>query len=118
MKKELIVNLIKEVNSKLKNKTISGMLVEKANSYHTEGLSESEIFQKVLADVKDLNAAVKNAEVAEIVENYKKYELTETATIGKMSSEAGLAKMLAVIKASTAVGDPVVKTTITKLDEA
>lgn len=118
MEKSLIVNLIKEVNSAVKNKSLSEMLVSKANSYHQEGLSESEIFAKVLADVSGLNQAIKNTAVTQIVENYNKFKVAEKFTMRNLANEAGLFKLLTGIRASNAFADPVIKTTVTKLEEA
>jgi hypothetical protein len=117
MKKDIIVNLIKDVNSKIRNKTIAEMLVSKANDYFGKNLNESEIFNKMLADITQLNATIKNKEVSELVENYSKFKETDNVTIKKLASEICLPCKLATLKSSNAFSDPVIKTAISRIEE-
>jgi len=118
MAKQTIINLIKAVNSKLKNKTLSNMLVGKVNTYHTEGISEGEIFNKIYADVAGMNESLKNEEITAILEEYSQHKYTEKFTIKNLANEAGLFKLLTGIRASNAFADPIVKTAVGKIEES
>lgn len=109
MMKDKIVSLLKDVNSKFKNKTLSKILLEKVNLYHSDDVSESEIFNKLLDDISGINSAVNNKEVSSIVESYAKFKQPKKFTITNMANEAGLFKLLTGIRASNSFADPVIK---------
>lgn len=112
MKKETIVNLIKEVNSKLKNKTLSDMLINKVNEYHANDLSESKIFKNLLTDITGLNASIKSKEITDILESYSKFNVPEKMTLTNLANESGLFKLLTGVRASNSFANPVIKNAV------
>ena len=117
MEKQTIVNLIKAVNSKLKNKTLSNMLVGKVNTYHQSNMSESDIYSNLLDDISGLNETLKNPELTAIVETYSSFKTTEKITLKNLVNESGLTKLVTNLKASNSFADPVIKQKIQKLEE-
>lgn len=118
MKKDLIVNLIKEVNTKVKNRTISNMLVEKANAYHAEGMNEISIFSSVLQDVRGFNESLKNSDVTELIEKYSKFEKAPAITLTRMMNECGLTQSIKRIQGNSIYADPVIRTSVDRLAES
>lgn len=118
MNRDLIVNLLKEVNSKAKNKTISEMLLNEANFALGQNKPEAEVFASVLNSVKGLNETLKNDELTEVVEKYSKFESTPVVTLEKMMRNCGLTESINKIKATSIYSDAIIATTVNQITEA
>lgn len=118
MNRNTTVSLIKEFSSGVKNKTLSDMLVAKANEYIAKDLTESEVFSAVLKDIKDLNESLKLDTVSGTIAKFEAFEKSPIISVQTMMRECGLAKSIRSIKEASIYTDPVVKTTVTKIEEA
>lgn len=118
MNRNTTVGLIKEFGAVVKNQTMSEMLRIKANDYMQQGLSESEVFSAVLKDVKDLNEALKVTALTETIDKYSKFEKSPAVTVNSMMQECGLSRSINAIKESNINTDPIVKTTVLRIEEA
>jgi hypothetical protein len=117
MNRKTTVSLLKEFSSGVNNRTLSDMLVTKANDYIAQNLTESEVFSAVLKDVKDLNSSLKIEKVNETIEKYSKFESSPVVSVQTMMRECGLSRSIRAIKESASYSDPIVKTAITRIEE-
>lgn len=118
MNRNTTVSLIREFKSGVKNQTLSDMLVTKANDYIAQGLTESEVFSAVLKDVKDLNESLNSETVTETIDKYSKFEKSPVMSVQTMMKECGLSRSVRAIKESSIYTDPIVKTAVSRIDEA
>jgi hypothetical protein len=116
----LIEKLIAELKS---NKSINSsiatkVVLESINNSKLLGVSDDIILENSLATLEKFANELVNENLKEVVANFKKMAEKPTKSLQNMAKEAGLSMKLKAIKESQVYSDPVVKYSVSKLEEA
>lgn len=116
--------LIQELTNELKNnQSINSSLavkvvLESINNSLLLGVAPEQILENSLQTLEQFATEMVNENLKEVVQKFKKMAEKPTKRLQDMAKEAGLSIKLSAIKESSIYGDPVVKHTIARLEQA